>query len=498
VLIHLTNRVLIPVARLTPEDEQALQDLFTHTNPGYLKKRAMNLPVGNETPLIRTWRHDGPYLSVPRGGMYKVRKYLQGANHIFRVQDERTEGSRAVEDFAFWNKVLLVPTLRPYQAAAIETVCTRQNCLIRAPTGSGKTSIAIGLIERLKLPTLVVVWTGALFAQWIDRIEAELSISRRQIGVIKGSKWKLAPITVAMQQSLAAHPDMTEDASRYFGCVIADEVQRFAARTLFDCIDPFAAKYRLGVSANETRADEKECLIYDLFGQVVVDIKKADLIRDKVIHDVEIAVIPTDFRFTEKNRFGMRDFTKMTAAMSVDSARNQLATDMIKAEVAEGHQFLVLSHRVEHCQTLDRELTMGGVRSGVMTGDTGAMFEDTKRGIIDKSVSVAVGTIQAIGTGIDLPAVSRGFIVTPLTQPQLFGQVCGRICRISEGKYNARLYYLWDRHVYGKKALEEIARHNTSVIVWNGAEWQEARAYIQAMTPNRKKEDSWTNETLSK
>ena len=94
----------------------------------------MRLPVGQETPYIRTWVEDAGVLSVPRGGMGRVRELLREAGVPFEVVDARLRrGPVATPDHKL--------ECYPYQREAIDACIAREQCILRAPTGCGKTVI---------------------------------------------------------------------------------------------------------------------------------------------------------------------------------------------------------------------------------------------------------------------------------------------------------------------------------------------------------------------
>jgi superfamily II DNA or RNA helicase len=317
------------------------------------------------------------------------------------------------------------------------------------------------------VPVLVVVWTGGLFEQWETRLMRELGLQSRDIGRVRGAERSIKPITIAMQQTLWR--GMTPAFLDTWGMVVCDEVQRAASKTFMDVLDKFPARYRIGISADETRADRKEFLVYDLFGDVAHEVSQDDLIDEGSVLDVECRVVPTEFRadwYVAARASGTPDFNRLLGEMAEDETRNALALDLVLAEVAAGNQVLVLSHRVEHCQRFDAALAARAVPCDLMLGgdEWKARFDATKRGLADGSLRVAAGTIQAIGTGIDLPAVGRGVLTTPIgSNRQLYGQVRGRLCR--PGKADAVLYVLWDRHVHGESALKFLARWNRTTVV---------------------------------
>ncbi len=95
---------------------------------------------------------------------------------------------------------------------------------------------------------------------------------------------------------------------------------------------------------------------------------------------------------------------------------------------------------------------------------------------------MGVGTYQAAGEGIDLPAVSVGVAITPIsTNEQMFNQVRGRFCRISPstGKSCGRLYVLYDRAIFDERVLRNIIKWNKTVKVRVGSSWVSAKEYMR-------------------
>ena len=96
--------------------------------------------------------------------------------------------------------------------------------------------------------------------------------------------------------------------------------------------------------------------------------------------------------------------------------------------------------------------------------ESSAELERSAAGLRSGQLRCAVGTIQAIGTGVDLPSVSRGILGTPImANRQLFGQVRGRLCRSAKGKSDALLYYLHDGDAFGDYPLRNLKKWNQTV-----------------------------------
>ena len=488
------NRLRFDAADVPAWVLDALKDQFTHLNPEYGKLQALGYWTGKVPRFYQSWQLRGGEFSIPRGGAPKLRALLEEAGTHFHYDVRVCDGTPcSFPSHRFPDGAML----SPFQQDAIQQVIAKQNCIVRSPTGSGKTSIAIALIAALGRTSLVMVWTGALLKQWVERIEQELRIPRRDIGVIGlGRKFALKPITVAMQQTVYSIFQKggveAQQLISYPGVFVADELQRFAARTFIGAVDPFRCRYRVGFSADETRHDNKEFLIYDEFGAVAIDIERDKLVDMGFILDVDVRVVPTEFaadwyheEFLEDGspNPNLHNFRVLLDQMCADKARNAIVADVVERAATEGG-VMVFSHRVEHCQGIDVECTRRRVQSGLMLGgaEWSHAFDETKDGLKSGRLRVGIGTFQAIGQAIDVPAVSRGVMATPVTNNrQMFGQVRGRMCRANRaGSTNAVLYYLWDRKVFGLKVLRNLTQWNTNVSVLDGGDnWVEAKAYVE-------------------
>jgi len=474
------SRVHVPRTVAGVDALDAIRGEFEHRNPAYSPMRRHPKP-GGKPLFIRTWAEEAGGLSLPRGGLSRVRAALRGAGVEFRLEDRRTEGRPSMHGRIPEHRV----ELWPHQREALEAAYARQNCIVRAPVGSGKTSMALALIARVNYPTIVIVPTRGLLDQWVKRAGIELGLEGDALGLVHGprARWRLQPLTIAIQGTLAEH-GVDEELNEFFGMVLCDEAQFFAARTFFAAVDPFRSKYRIAVSADHSRKDRMEFLTQDLFGVVAADIKQSVVEGAGHVLDVGIDVIPTCF---DADWYGMGsgqeiDFDRLLKEMAADEERNALILEHVCLEVREGQQVLVMAHQREHCQKLVAGLVANHVRAGFLIGgdDYRGEFVQTRAGLAAGTAQVGVGTFKSIGTGIDMPAVGRVVAATPVAaNRQFFNQVRGRACRTAEGKRNARMLYFWDERVFGLKHLENIVKWNRTVRVRKDGGWVEGREYLQ-------------------
>lgn len=452
-------------------------------------------------------RTDVDVLTVPRGHMNLLRELFDKHHLDYEVLDKRSAGDAAVtgsfEDPWQLQGGVKFPehklVMWPHQDGIVAAIQKYEQALIRAPTGSGKTSAMLKAISVLGVPALVIMWDTGLLDQWQRRIEVELGIPKKEQGLIQGSTYRLRGLTLAMQQTMNNWDDEKWERIRsVFGFVGFDEVQRYAARTFLDTADRFDAKYRVGVSADERRKDGKQFLVYSMFGQVRHEVPKKDLIEKRIIHDVEVFVVPTDFvadwyaekREDKEQAINGQDFNLLLDAMQADVKRNELVVGIVDQCVKEGLPTLTFTHRVDHAKLIDSQVTGLGHTSGLALGgeEWREQFALTIDSLRAGTCMVGCGTFGKLGVGHDIPTVAAGVAVTPVHNNRAFmEQVKGRICRTSSGKQNARIFVLWDRFVFGQAPLYNLKRWNENVRVWDLRElrWKTVDQYLKEHSNDR-------------
>lgn len=452
-----------------------LRSEFTYSNPEYHKRKALNLWTGNTPAQIKTWNHVdheewNACLTLPRGGTNKVRKVFENYNLKPGFIDQRFSLPPITN---LYNDV----TLRPDQQRLAEAMFKRENCLIRSPTSSGKTETSLKVTEwilKTAGPVIIIVWETGLLDQWVERIMLRFGLREKDIGIISGKKKRVSPITVGMQQTLV---NQGHKYAHSFGGLIADEVQRFAAPTFQKVVDTFPAKYRIGISADESRRDNKQYLIYDVFGDVADEIEKAQLIDAGKIHDVTIRMVPTRFDY-ELELHGedvpwtrippdLKNYDDFLNQLGADEYRNDLIWEFMEPSLKAGKTLLVVTRRRAHAFYWEARIRAAGYASGLILGQDATEFKRTADGLRRGTIKAGIGTIQKGGTGHDIPRLDRVFILSPLANNrQLFEQVIGRIRRTCEGKTDAVCYYFWDRYCYPASKHKLVKLYPGNTYVW--------------------------------
>jgi len=193
-----------------------------------------------------------------------------------------------------------VADLRPDQTEAVDAWTALRKGQIIAPTGTGKTVVALEIMRQTGVPTLVVAPVRDLMYQWQRRIASALGY---EAGIIGDHTHDLRPVTCTTYASAAIHGAALGD---QFRLVIYDEVHHLPGETYAESALFSAAPWRLGLTATPERADGRHERLDDLVGPVCFR-QSISEVRGTVIadYDVErISVYLPDALQAEYDRLG--------------------------------------------------------------------------------------------------------------------------------------------------------------------------------------------------
>lgn len=388
-------------------------------------------------------------LIIPRGLAREYIKFCRTNKIEYKILDKRIESENI--DFIFNGE------LKSFQKRAVHDVFSKDFGILNAPTGSGKTVMALYLIYLRKQPALVIVHTKDLARQWIEQASYFLGINENEIGLIgAGKKKEGEKLTIGLVQSLVKYDGNLKD---QIGHLIVDECHRTPSKTFTEVVSSFSSKYLLGLSATPYRRDNLSNLIFWYLGNLMHKIEKHNLQMRGHITEAEIILRPTDFTpFHDP----VTEYSKMMTELTSDNERNRLiASDIAKEYNNSNGHIIVLSDRKKHCENLSQILKFRHkIDSLVFTGD----LSEKKRiaalkEMISKKNNIIIATGQLIGEGFDLNSLSTLFLTTPVNFSGRLTQYLGRVLRTAPGKTKAVVYDYVDInvHVLKKSALSRAA-----------------------------------------
>ncbi|WP_173644905.1 DEAD/DEAH box helicase family protein [Pyrococcus kukulkanii] len=354
--------------------------------------------------------------------------------------------------------------LRDYQVEAVERWMKGKKGIIVLPTGSGKTIIAMEIIRRLSLSTLVVVPTLALLEQWKER----LSIFG-EVGEFSGKKKELKPITVTTYDSAYINAETLGDK---FFLMVFDECHHLPSEAYRNIAQMSAAPYRLGLTAFPERADNLHTLLPDLIGPVVYMRRTSELKEYLAPYEVVRIRVPLtkeereEYRkqygiykkYVEESGIKIRDvedFQRIIMKTGVDNKAFKALRALERArQIAMGSRRKIEKLR----EILERHR---GEKIIIFTRYNSLVYEISRRFLIPaithktdkkereeilrkfrKGEYKAIVSSQVLDEGIDVPDASVGVIISGTGSPRELVQRLGRILRPAPGKEKATLYEL--------------------------------------------------------
>lgn len=483
-----------------------LKEAFTHVNPTFYKNQRMGIPCDpeKEPRQFKSYKIQNRRMTFTRGCLSGVKKILRANGHTVKIINERLK----TEEQIYRSKTVV----RVDQKPAIQKALKKKQGIVRGPCSSGKSIIGLEIIAQSKQVGTIILWNTIHQEQWIEEALRKdlLNISLSDIGGVGGifadsKKWKkifpkekfpgkrVGKINICMQQSLW-RKENREMFTEITGCLIADEVQKFAAKTFNEVVNDFPAEYRIGLSANEKRKDGKECLIYDAFGKVVHVIPDSDIGSRK---KSKVYLVPSKYEDDEY------EFSKRTPEllnrMARSKSRNKIIIRRAVNKASKKKLVLILVERKYQALYLREQLLERKLKVKLLIGkttkreisdaddwkkswkdfmlnkyDADLAFQDVKKLGTDKKIDVIIAT-QKGDVGVSIKTIDHLIITTPTGgNLERFNQQKGR----AERNYDKKLVkkfgkkktptvdYIWDLRIESlRKKGENILRNYNNVNV---------------------------------
>ena len=295
-------------------------------------------------------------------------------------------------------------------------------------TGGGKTVCALYIASQLKIPTLVLVHSGFLKDQWVERISAFLPKAR--IGTIQGEVFDIEnkDIVVGMLQTIALK-DHPPNHFKRFGLIIVDECHHIASEGFSQAVPKLTSKYMLGLSATPERKDRLMHVIHWFLGPLLYVSNTADKVDELV--NVEVYEFEGDEKHNAViyNNSGVMFTSLMVNKITENPLRNQFIVKILEdISQEDDRQILVLSDRVDHTKNLYDLL------SPSLQSQTGILSRGMKPNVRDefcKSKRILISTYQLVKEGFDVPTLNT--LVMATSRPDI-DQIVGRILRVEKSK----------------------------------------------------------------
>ncbi|WP_051592870.1 TOTE conflict system archaeo-eukaryotic primase domain-containing protein [Thomasclavelia saccharogumia] len=410
-------------------------------NQEYFLFQNMHRPIYHKTTpaILSEYEVLDEYLYLPRGLKKKLLKIFDDKLQI----EENTELGHKIEA-EFKGKLI------EYQEKIINELDKHDLGVVEAPTGSGKTIMALAMIAKYKVSTLIILPGKELLKQWKRQIDIFIKYPQAKlkrdhyIGEYTGNKKKLTGnIDIATIQSLVNIEDF--NILQKYGLVIIDECHHCASNTYRTVLKRLNAKRIYGFTATPERQDGLEEITYMYLGKIVAKVNEKDIAKYR---DYEQVLIPrfTTFTMLEEKS----NFMEIVNILIKNEKRNHLIIMDVIKEFKEKRNIIILSDRVEHLEYLYEQLRYVDEHVYLYLGKTN---KKDKANILEELRYtndfnyIILASAKLIGEGFDLPSLETMFMATPFSWKGRTKQYSGRLHRQNDGKELVRVYDYVDQKV---------------------------------------------------
>jgi superfamily II DNA or RNA helicase len=400
--------------------------------------------------------------TFPTGLVGMTARALEKKGIAARLDDQRNPGGKAVPcPPGEVEKILTGVTLRDYQVAAVKAIFERTRGIIQAPTGSGKTKIAVAAIRWARKHNLKILFLTHR-KELLYQTAGDISKSGGVMAGILGDQTKeFLPVTVGMVQTLSAGLPVHRPAKKAvvggvyktvkpeyrrsgdpetmtflksIDMLILDEAHRADARTWMKVCDACVnAYYRIGLTATPLMKGAIEDMkLIAATGEIIHQITIEDLIERNLLAQPYVKLV----KITEpllNQRFSWRK--AYTDGVVHNEHRNRRIVIEAMKLVKAGRQVLVLVNEIKHGEILDRILgemfRCRYIHGSKDTETRQQALRDFQAGKLDILVSSTI-----TDEGVDIPAVSAVILAGGWKSPIKLYQRIGRGMRPKEGENN--------------------------------------------------------------
>ena len=461
---------------LTAEQRDKVKEALTFDNPAYKQAKRYGRSKYIGIPPYLTYYNESSVsvgnderkkvLSIPIG--VNVYKLLNIPFTLDSVRDDRVEKDVKFPPF-------LLELRKDQEKAETEymyEVCKKEypKSIIQLPTGKGKSILALHIAQRLGQKTLILVHKDDLVVGWQKDIKLCFG-DDIEVGLIKAKSRKVGKqITIATVQTLSRMSEEELNNFIYeFGFVVQDECHHVGLN-IFNIIDKFNSKYKLGLSATPKRTDGLN-FVFDLFfgGLCYVHVVTED---DEDICGCDVRVLdsnyeykpfvygnqvfnyfdfntedlPSDLVFVEDLDYNDRPrvpFLTLDDQAVKSSKTKVVVCKKIIEHYKQGHSVLALFTQKEHIDLYYRYLCRYIPKEKIMLyyGDSKEKSEVMMKKAESKEVLVTLATYAKAVEGTNVKSWEVEFLVSSLNNEKNVEQAVGRIRRRKEGKIDPAIVY---------------------------------------------------------
>jgi DNA excision repair protein ERCC-3 len=374
--------------------------------------------------------------------------------------------------------------LRPYQKAACDGFWAGGGIyggsgVIVLPCGAGKTVVGMGVMEKVKMHTLILTTNVVALRQWINELLDKTNLPPDVIKEYSGETKEIGPVTVTTYQILTyrrkdgegdyPHFDLFQKGN--WGLIIYDEVHLLPA-PVFRITADLQARRRLGLTATLVREDGREDEVFSLIGPKKFDkpwkeLEEQNWIAQAHCHELRVDLSPED-RLAYATA-GERDKYRIAAT-------NPNKIPVLEKILAhhKSDQVLVIGQYLDQLETISKVLDAPLLCGQTPNAERESLYSEFKKGRLKTLVVSKVANFS-----VDLPDANVAIQVSgTFGSRQEEAQRLGRILRPKPQGESATFYSLVTRNtkdqVFSQKRQLFLTEQGYKYTIWESGHFFES------------------------
>ena len=319
--------------------------------------------------------------------------------------------------------------------------------LLDVEPGKGKTVMALKIISRLNVKTIVIVHKSFLMTQWFERINHFLPNAK--IGKIQGDTINIdnCDIVLAMLQSLSIK-EYDKNTWKSFGLCIYDECHHLSAQVFSRTMTKIICNYNLGLSGTMTRKDGLTKVFKWFLGPVIH--------KEKSINNTNVNIkcieYSSSFENVKKDYKGNEMYSSLISNICSSNERTDTIIKIIinELKINSQQQIMILAHNKSIIKYLYDNLLQ--YEPGLYLG--GMKPNDLKQ---SENKKIITATYAMASEGLDIKTLTTLIMATPKSD------VCQSVRRILRTNHiNPLVIDIVDNHSIFKKQYSKREKYYKS------------------------------------
>lgn len=322
-------------------------------------------------------------------------------------------------------------TLRDYQEQAIhdlrQAMKEHKNVLLTAPTGAGKTALAVfmmGSAQERGLSSFFLVHQNELLKQtsralWKQKLEHGVIASGKRVSKME--------VQVASVQTLVRRMDKYKEPA----LIIVDEAHLGVAASYLKIFEQFPNAMIVGLTATPQRTDGKA--LGDVFDKIVEGPSVRMLMDRGYLSDYRL-IAPRNVLDMSDVKTKGGDYDTKSAEAKLD--KPTITGDAVSAykQHAGGKRCVVLCVSIAHAEHVCESYTAAGVKAEAIHGGHTELEREQKLERLASGETLVLTSVQLMIAGVDIPSIEVVQFLRPTQSLVIYMQAIGRGLRPAPGK----------------------------------------------------------------